>query len=288
MAIKLTDWLKEIIAPIVDKPEDAELFFAASDLKAVELPDDMVAKFNQKYLTRERALTDEEIIKKFSLDAKGKVFGSIDLKINHLKGKLSQEDQDAIDAEKNTLIKMDLLNKALDNLGGKSEDVKKINEAFRKKESEWHEKISSLENTLKEKDATFGKEIQGVKLDYALRSKVAGFKLAPEFSADKHKDFLAESTINNLKKNFKLEFDEKDQSIIHLRKEVDGVITDVYEGNKKLTLNDVLQKEYEPYIAKSTPGHTPPPERPKAELPTDRPVTLRDRILADAAAKNGQ
>lgn len=282
MPIKLTEWLKDIIAPIVDKPEDAELFLSASDLKAVELPDDMVTKFNQKYLTRERALTDEQIIKKFSIDAKGKVFDSVDLKLKQLKGKLSQEDQDAIDAEKNTLIKLDLLNHALDNLG-KNEDVKKINEAFRKKESEWHEKISSLENTLKEKDATFDKEIQGVKLDYALRSKVAGFKLAPEFSADKHKDFLADSTINNLKKNFILEFDEKDQSIIHLRKEVDGVITDVYEGNKQVTLNDVLQKEYEPYIAKSTPGHTPPPDR-KVQVPTDRPLVndYMSRIRANA------
>lgn len=286
--MKLTDWLKTVITPLVKTPEDADLFLAASDLKAVEVSEDMQKAFNEKYLTRERAVTDEEIMRKLTLEARGRVFDSVDLKLKKVKALLSQEDQDLIDGEKNTLLKLDLLEKAIQNVGsGKSDDVKKVNDAWRKKEDEFREKIVSLEDTLKQKDANFGKEIKNVKLDYALKSLVSGFELAPEFSSEEHRNFLAESTIHSLKQNYKVEFDEKDERVLHLRKEVDGTTTDVFEGNTKVTLNDVLKKKYEPYLKKSagagTGGHNPPPtEKKRQELPTDRPTTLRERMAAAA------
>jgi hypothetical protein len=288
---KLSEFLKTVLAPTFKKPEDLELFVSASALRDIEVPDEVASEFNNKYLTRERAITDEDLVKKFNKEARGYVFGSVDQKLKKIKGKLSEDDQRAIDAEQDTLVKMELLERALDNLGKGSgaEETKKISEAARKREAELHEKISALEGTLKQKDSNFTNEIKGVKLDYALKSMLSSFELAPEFSSDKHKSFLADSTINSLKKNYILEFDDKDDSIIQLRKNVDGVITDVYEGNNKLSLTDVLKKEYEPYTKKSTPGdhkNTPPPP-PRNELPTDQPLTLRDRIKA-AAAESGQ
>lgn len=282
--MKLPDWLKTILVSIVEKPEDADLFLAASNLKEVEMSDDMIKAFNQKYLTRERAFTDEEIIRKTQKDARGYVFGSVDQKIKKLKAKLSTEDQAAIDAEPDTLVKMELIEKALDNVGkGTDDNTKKISEAARKMEEELRKENSDLKATIKQKSDNFDKEIKGVKLDYALRNQVSAFDLAPEFSTKEHKDFLASSTIHSLKKDFILEFDEKDDSIINIRKDVEGVITDVYEGNKKVTLTDVLQKKYEPYIRKSNSGdHNPPPEPKKQFVPNDNPVTLRDKMRADA------
>jgi len=283
--MKLTDWLKQVILPLVKSPEDADLFLSASDLKAVEVSEDMQKAFTDKYLTRDRAVADEEIMRKLTLEARGRVFDSVDLKLKKVKALLSQEDQDLIDNEKNTLLKLDLLEKAIQNVGsGKSDDVKKVNDAYRKKEAEFHEKITALEDTLKQKDANFGKQIKDVKLDYALRTMVAGFELAPEFASEEHRNFLAESTIHSLKQNYKVEFDEKDERVLHLRKEVDGATTDVYEGNTKVGLTDVLKKKYEPYLKKSAGagngGHNPPPEKKKQELPTDRPLTLKDRMAA--------
>jgi hypothetical protein len=286
--MKLTDWLKTVVSPLFKTPEDADLFLSASDLKAVEVPEEIQKAFNDKYLTRDRAVTDEEIMRKLTLEARGRVFDSVDLKLKKVKALLSQEDQDLIDNEKNTLLKLDLLEKAIQNVGsGKNDDVKKVNDAYRKKEAEFHEKISSLEDTLKQKDANFGKEIKEVKLDYALRTMLAGFELAPEFASEEHRTFLAESTIHSLKQNYKVEFDEKDERVLHLRKEVDGATTDVYEGNTKVGLTDVLKKKYEPYLKKSAGagngGHNPPPEqKKKQELPTDRPLTHRERMIAAA------
>lgn len=282
---KIGEFLKTVLTPVFKKPEELDLFLSASALREIEIPDEIVTDFNNKYLTRERASTDEELVKKFNKDARGYVFGSIDQKIKRLKAKLTDEDQRIIDAEPDTLVKMELIEKALDNIGkGGEESTKKISEAARKREEDLHQKISSLETSIKEKNTTFDKEIKGVKLDYALRNKLTAFDLAPEFSSEKHKSFLASSTIDSLKKNFILEFDEKDDSIINIRKDVDGVITDVYEGNNKVTLNDVLKKEYDPYIKKSNSGeHTPPPPTPHQQIPSDQPLTLKDKMRLDAA-----
>lgn len=281
---KIGDFLKSVLTPLFKKPEELDLFLSASALREIEIPDEIVTDFNNKYLTRERASTDEELVKKMNRDARGLVYGSVDAKIKKLKSKLTEEDQRAIDAEPDTLVKMELIERALDNVGkGGEESTKKISEAARKREEELHGKISGLELQLNEKSSNFDREIKGVKLDYALRNKLTAFELAPEFSSPKHKNFLASSTIDSLKKNFILEFDEKDDSIINILKNVDGVITDVYEGNKKVTLSDVLTKEYDPYIKKSNSGdHNPTPVQPRQQMPTDRPLTLKDKMLADA------
>lgn len=278
--MKLNEWLLGITTPLFDKKEEAELFSSASALKEIEVPDDVAAKFNQKFLTRERAFTDEEIVKKFNVDARGRVFDSIDLKIKKILPKFTQEDQAAINSEPNTLLKMELIDKALDNLN-KNEDIKKINEAARKREAELHEEIKGLQDVVKQKDTNFASEIKKTKLNYALKNKALGFELAPEFTAE-HKNFLADSTINSLTKDFVLDFDEKDESIIHLRKNVDGQIVDHFEGNTKVTLDDLLKKKYEPYLKKSTAGdnQNPPPAKATIKPPTDRPITLQDRMRA--------
>lgn len=283
--MKLTDWIKQIITPLVEKPEDADLFLSASDLKAVEVPDNIEKAFNTKYLTRERAIADEEIIRKTQKDARGYVFGSVDQKLKHLISKFSTEDQAAINGEMDTLLKIEKLSGAIENLS-KNEDVKKASEAFRKKEEDLHKKISDLEINLKEKDTNFAKERSGFKVDYFLRNKIAGLKLATEFAGDDQKEFLAASTIDFLKKNYHLEFDDV-SSTVPLRKMVDNAVTDVYEGNTKLTLDDVLKKKFEPFIEKNnstgattTTTHTPPTQAQK--IPTDQPLTVRDRINANA------
>lgn len=282
--MKFREWLLPIVSPLFKKKEEAELFVSASGFD-VDIPDETAAEFTKTYLTRERALSDEHILEKVNKDSRGRVFASVDLKLeNGVISKLAKEDQDAINAEKNTLLKVEMLGKALDNLA-KNDDVKKANEAARKKEEELRGQIKTLEETVSKKDSIFAKQVNEVKLDYALRNKVLGFELAPEFSVDKHKNFLADSTIASLKKNFVLEFDEKDASIIHLRKTVDGQIVDHFEGNVKQTLDDVLKKEYDPYIKKSTAGDSPDQQTPQKQtikLPTDKPLTLEDRRLAAA------
>lgn len=281
--MKLTEWLKTVLLPVVEKPEDADLILAASDLKAVEIPEEIQKAFGEKYLTRERAMSDEKIIRELDKKAKGQILDMVDARVKKIIPLLSEEDQKLLALESSSLNKLEILANAIPNLS-KNEDVKKASEVFRKKEAELHEKISSLEASVKQKDANFDKQIKDVKLDYALRTMLANFELAPEFSSEKHKNFLADSTIHFLKSNYKVEFDEKDERVLHLRKEVNGATTDVYEGNVKQTLTDVLKKEYEPYLKKSEgagKGDKQNPEpRKQQQLPTDRSLTLREKMAA--------
>jgi hypothetical protein len=277
--MKFNEWITSVVTPLFKTKEEADLFASASAFKDIEIPDEVAAKFNQTFLTRERALSDEQILAKVNKDARGRVFDSVDLKLKKFIPKLSQEDQDAINTETNTLLKLELFDKAIDNLS-KTQDTAKISEAARKVQDELHAKIKEMEKTISDKDLNLQQQVKGVKLDYALRNKANKFELAPEFATDKHKTFLADSTINSLKKDFILEFDEKDESIIHLRKNVDGVITDVFEGNTKLTLDDLLKKEYEPYIKKNTSGDNTTQQQQKQtqKLPTDGPKDLYQRM----------
>lgn len=292
--MKFNEWITGVVQPLFKKKEEADLFASASSFKDIDIPDEVAAQFSNVYLTRERALTDEQIVKKFNVDARGRVFDSVDLKLKKLLPKLKQEDQDAINAEQNTLLKMEMLDKALDNIASKpAEDVEKVNAQWRKKEEEWHQKIKDQETVIKEKDSNFAKQVKEVQLDYALKNKMRAFELAPGFDTEKHRNFLADSTISSLKKNFVLEFDEKDPSIIHLRKNVDGQITDVFEGNTKVTLDDLLKKEYEPYVKKSAGGpagdnnNQQQQQQPRIpQIPSDGPKDLQT-LRRMAAAANG-
>lgn len=286
--MRLTDWLKTVILPLVEKPEDADLFLSASDLKAVEVSDDMVKAFNQKYLTRDRALNDEELVKKFQKDSRGMVFGSVDQKIKKLTPFLSNEDKVAIDAEPDTLKKLEILERALPNLGKNGTDdekIKQISAEARRKEKELHDQNEILTKKITDLQSGFESKLKDAKLDYNLRTKVMGFELAPEFSEDKRKNFLAESTINRLKQEYVLEFDESNPSTIHLRKSIDGAVKDVYEGNKLVTLEDVLKRDYEPFLKKSNgadAGHNSQ-QKPIQQPLSDQPktgATLRDMINA--------
>lgn len=291
--MKLPDWLKTILVTIVEKPEDADLFLAASNLKDVEVSDDMIKAFNSKYLTRERAFTDEQLVKKFNIDAKGLVYGSVDQQIKKLLPFLSPEDQLAINSESNTLKKFEILERVLPTLGksGNDEDkVKQISEAARKKEKDLHDQNEKLTLEINNLKSGFESKLKDAKLDYNLRTKVMGFDLAPEFSDEKRKNFLADSTITRLKQEFVLEFDETNPSTIHLRKNIDGAVKDVYEGNKIVTLEDVLKKDYEPFLKKSNGaegagGHNQQQElksTPLNDQPIPAGVTLRDMIKANA------
>lgn len=284
--MKFNEWITSIATPLFKTKEEADLFASASAFKDIEIPDEVAAKFSSTYLTRERALSDEQILAKVNKDSRGRVFDSVDLKLKKFISKLSPEDQDAINNESNTLLKLELLDKAIDNVA-KTQDTAKISEAARKREEELHAKIGELTKTISDKDVNLQKQVKEVKLDYALRNKAFGFELAPEFATEKHKNFLADSTISDLKKKYLLEFDEADQSIIHLRKNTDGVITDVFEGNTKLTLDDVLKKEYQPYIKKSTAGDTTTQQqqqKAQPQLPSDGPKDLYARMREAANA----
>lgn len=292
MAIKVREFLRSIIDPLKLNNQEIETALQASALGEVELPDLVKDKFNENYLTPERAAADDRVLSK----ARGAAYSMVEQRIaKKLLPKLKEDDQKGYTEAPQLMDKIDFLEKAIENLAqAPAEDVKKIEEKWRKTESELRTQIKTFEETAKKTEETKKTELESMKLDFALRTKFAGIKLAPEFDDDDKRDFLANSTIDFLKRNFVLQTDEKNPSTIHLRRNADGAVVDVYEyeGEKRqtpFTLDDVVKKRYEKFIAKNNadPGKDPKQQQqsPKQiQIPSDKPLTLSDMHAHAAAA----
>lgn len=283
---KLNEFLRTILEPTGVASTDLEMVLQASALKEIEVPEVANEKFNQYYLTRQRAENDPEIRNKIKKNTWQSIAGSVDDKIIALS--LPEEFKAKLDGipkdEANGIYKrMEIINEALAFLkeSGSTEDVKKATEKFRLEKAELTKKITDYEEVIKKKETEFLNRESGIKMDYALRNKISGLNFGKEFTD--HKDFLADSTINSLQKEFKLEFDKNDQKVIHLLNP-DG--TDYYGGsNKKVTLDEYLGKRLEKYLEKNT-GGTPPPPTPPAptlQINSAQPLTLNDMIKQRAA-----
>ncbi len=264
--MKRNDFLKSILAKSFTNAEELEAFLADT---SADVPDQAVSIFNFNYLTRDRAINDEGILKSVNTSLKAQNFGAIDNRIDKLLPKLSPEDQALIQAEKNTLTRMELVNSAIDNLS-KGKDTEEVSKTFRKLEHDYKEKIKGLETTIVEKDATFEKRIKDNQLDFSLMGMVSEIELAPEYQDERLKKPLHKDLIDRIKKKYVLQFDEKEPTTILLRQNVEGLVKEVYEGNNVVTLPDLLKKELDPFIKKSNAGDTTTTVIKKV-IPSDKP-----------------
>jgi len=280
-----------VIDPLGLKDQDLEATLQASALGELELPDAVKDKFNETFLTPERAAADDRVLSK----ARGAAYSMAEQWLaKKVLPKLKEEDQEEFLKAPQLKDKIDFLEKALGNLAAApADDVKKIEEKWRKTESELRNQIKDYEDTLKKSEETKKAELEGLKLDYALRTKFAGIKLAPEFDDEDKREFLANSTIDHLKRNFVLQIDEKNPSTIHLRRSADGAVVDVYEfeGETRqtpFTLDDVVKKRYEKFIAKNnadpdkSKSQQQPDNQRQMQIPSDKPLTLADMHKAAA------
>lgn len=287
MPISASDFLREITGPLGIKDNELEAALQASGLKEVQLPDVVKSKFNEGYLTPERAASDEKVLSK----ARGAVYSMVEQRLSKtLRPKLKEDDQKLFDEAAQLFDKIDFLPKALDNIASApADDVKKVEEKWRKTEAELRSQIKEHEDNFKKAEATKKTELESLQVDYALRAKLAGIEVAPEFATDQKKEFLANSTIDFLKRNFVLQRDDKNPGVVYLRKSVDGAIVDVYEfeGEKRqtpFTLDDVVKKQYEPFIKKNNAddgkdkNQQQQHQQQQRQIPSDKPLGLSDMI----------
>lgn len=292
--MKVREFLRSITDPLKLNDQELETALQASALGEIDLPDSLKSKFNENYLTPDRAAADDRVLSK----ARGAAYAMVEQRMAKLIiPKLKEEDQKAINEAPQLFDKLALMEKAMDNIAtAPTEDVKKVQETWRKTEAELRTQIKTFEDDFKKAEETKKSELEGLKMDYALRTKLAGIKLATEFDDDDKKEFLANSTIDFLKRNFVLQTDEKNPGTVHLRRNADGAVVDVYEfeGEKRqapFTLDDVVKKRYEKFTSKN--NAEPDKDKDKQQqqkttisTPSDKPITLSEMIRQreDAAA----
>lgn len=291
--MKLNDFLSKILPTDKFPSNDLTVLFAASGLKEFEVPDSLNAEFNRLYLTRERAENDFDIAKKI----RGKHFGLFaDLFEKELKAVVAQLPDEfkakyyAIPETQDDgyIDRIKILKEGVEqiNVKGSGDDIKTASEKWRKTEKELREANTALEKLRASEAEAFAKKEAGIKMNYALRSKITGFipRLDPNLvKLQDQKDFIIDSTINSLETGYLLEFDKENPTAINfLNKDRTGV----FEGNTPVTLDQHIEKRLEPYIVKNNNGAPPPATKPTAPTKVQdngKPMTAHDIRWATAA-----
>lgn len=250
---KLKDFLQKVFEQGDVRGDDVAAVLGASSLAELELPDTAIAKFNEAYLTRSRAENDPEIVKKIKLSSKAEILDTVDLELTKLLPLVDSVKSAEIAKNPNTFKKLELLTEAIgetvkNGMKTKDKDVQKV-------EEEWSAKTKALEKIYNEKIETIKKQNEESNLNFALKSKLLTFEYAEAFASLKGP--LTETIISKIKASktkagepIVLELDQSgDVNVRHL---VEGTLRDVYrDGNEKLTIDNLIAPEVEPFIKKS-------------------------------------
>lgn len=250
--MKLADFLRNIAEQggIVDT--DFSALLTASGLAEFEVKDEVMSKFNQTFLTRDRAENDPDIIKKIKTSGKAEVLDAVDSEFKSLLDLLPKEKADEISKNKNSFEKIKLSASVIKEI--LNDKSTKIEKDIQNVEKEWAEKVEAIKQENARKLAELEKINKANARRYVLKNQILGYEFADAFKP--LKENLADVIINkieNLKENGSpviLDLDESGN--VNVRHEVEGTLRDIYrEGNKKVTLEMLLTPEVEPYTKKS-------------------------------------
>jgi hypothetical protein len=257
-------------------------------LGEIELPDELNTKFKEVFISRERAKSDAGIIEHVVKDERKKIFDIFDKKIETLLPHLLKEDVDEIGKKFQTFEKFDLAVKGVENMqknskGKVSEDVQKIQDDFLAK-------MKAKEDSHKKELLDQQNKFQETQFEFVVKDKLKSYKLAEQFTSIT--DNLSQLAIIDLKsKPYKYKLESGGVAIY---KEENGIDVFAFEEGKesKVTLEKLLDKFVDPFIAKSqggsgtTPpnGHKPPTPGTLPKIPNGE-MSLADRRRAAEAAR---
>lgn len=282
MPVKLKDFLRKGADTAQIKDTDFEAVLSASGLAELEVTDEFVSKWNNAYLTRERAENDAEIVKKIKLSSKSEVLDGIDDKIGLLLSKVPKDKSEEIEKEKNTFKKLELVNEALEAVinntkSGKEQDLRKV-------EEEWSAKLKNQEAAWKTEKDSLVQKMKDDQLHFVLKNKILSYNFADHFTDVK--PALTEAIINQIKSHthngtsIKLILDEAGN--VNVRQEIEGSLRDVYtNGNDKLTIDNLIDPAVDKFLKKSS-GEPPKPGDQKQ--PVSRPFDQSKATLTELRA----
>lgn len=247
--------LNEVLKLIVDKgniqDSNFETVLAASTLKDIEVPDSFMVNFNNNYFTKDRALNDVSLVGELQKKSNKSVFDAMDAKMNDgFLSLIAPEDAQKIKETKETFEKYDLykaaINKAFETTkeatkGKVNTDANKILEEKTKEINDLHIKYKG---ELKELDQRLNDNF----IENTLKTKVLGYNFADAYKP--LKTSIADLAVNNVRKNYKVSLDKGE---LKLLKQVDGSdsFVEAFEGNEKLTVDKLLEKELKQFVAVS-------------------------------------
>lgn len=215
----------------------------------MEIPDVAVNLLSENFLTRQRATADKQVYDKIRSEA----LDSIDAKIKDIMPILSATDREAIEKEKSTYTKLDLIKAGIDNaiksVKNDNPDVNEQVKELKKTQTELTEKIKSInlehETSVKSIKEGFEKDKKGMKLDWTLDKKLSEFEFGDEYKTVR--PTLTESIISKIKTEHVLELDEKGNIQVFDK----DTQKPKFNGNDPVTIDHLLVEPLKPFIKKN-------------------------------------
>jgi len=248
--MKIKDFFKSLAEKANIKNADLDTVLAASTLNDIDIPDSFNAEVNNAYLTRDRALNDPNIVAELQKKSNKSAYDTFDQKIKDFLPFVNDKELvDKINAEPQSFQKWDLLKAGLKGtLDTIQETAKgKVNADANKILEEKTKEIKTLTDTYEARLKSEADKLNEVFVNSSIKTKALAYNFADAYKP--LKENIADLVVANIKKGYKVALDEKGN--VKLFQQVGDSLVEAFEGNEKLTIDKLLEKETKQFVAVS-------------------------------------
>lgn len=256
----LSDHFKTIAKEIGLNEDDLKEFF--EKLPEDEIPKEISDKFADTYMTLDAAKNNSEIVSHFKDSLKGQYLGFVDNEIEKLLKKVELPNADKVKETKDTQEKLKMIVKSIDSFE-KGQDIeweeekKKLIDKVNELQGEIDKTKSDYEQKLKEQSQSFDSE----RVESLITNKLAQKKWADVYEPEDVQMIVRTKLLNG---NYVLK--RKDDGSIGVFQK-DNPELEAHEDNKKLTLDDLIDRESSKFVKKAD---TPREDEPVQGKPSNR------------------
>lgn len=257
--MKLKDFFTKLKAD--GKINQAEFITAIESAPDWEFPDKAVEAFESSFLTLDRASTDKTVHTKL----KREILDPVDQELKPIIAFIDQHDRFAsseIDKMTSTYDKIKGIQKHFPAIVEKvkkapeDEEVKKKMKSVEETNQELLQRIEKMNKDYSEKEKFFeteaDKKINNFRTNMELEKLANSFKFGKAFSDDTVRKDITKVKLDALRAKHTLQLVDKDGQAQIQVTDADG--KPLFNGNSAVTINQLLEEEFKPYIKANNVG----------------------------------
>jgi alkylhydroperoxidase/carboxymuconolactone decarboxylase family protein YurZ len=258
--MKLKDFFTKLKAD--GKINQAEFVSFVDTVPEFEIPDKAVEAFESSFLTIDRAATDKSVHSKL----KREILDPVDQELKPLLQFIDSNDKfksSEIDRMNSTYDKLKAIQAFIPQLFEKvkkdpatDEDTKKKLKTFEETNQELLQRIEKMNKDYSEKEKFFEteseKKINNFRTNMELEKLANSFKFGKAFSDDTVRKDITKVKLDALRAKHALQLVDKDGQTHIQVTDKDG--KPLFNGNSAVTINQLLEEEFKPYIKANNVG----------------------------------
>lgn len=251
----------------INSPEFDEFLKTVPD---AEIPDIIVKAHEDNFMTMERATAHKDVHGKIKREVLDPVDNDLKLLVEQLKEYIDPSIEHTLNTEGNTYNKLRAITKLVPESLKKAkgspatdEDTKKKLAQYEKDLQEFTDKFSNAEKEynkkLKDTDGAWETKFHDYRLNTELQNLGNKFTLAEAF--EEIRPNITEVIMSKIRQSFSLKLGEKDGRPVILVNDENG--KPKFNGNTPVTVDNLLEEAYKPYLKKSETEAAGRRENPK-------------------------